>query len=476
LKRRKLNNFAKTARLSGLAVFLCLVTITLRADDELVIASPHWEGIQHEFGRAFTKHYAEKFGKKITVRWRDLGGASQIEKAVDATYKATPDSCGIDVFFGGGMDPYENQKHKGHLQAYRIPPELLSQLPTKVQGVDLIDPDFTFYGAALSSFGIVENLRVIERLKLPKADTWEDLTNPALYSWISSADPRKSGSVHMIYEVILQAYGWEKGWAIIQQMSGNVRSFMQASSAPTKEVSIGDAAYAPSIDINGLTQQAFLGKDNVRFRIPPGVSVINPDGIAIFKGAPHLPAAQAFVDFVMSEPGQSLWMKPVGAPGGATKYGITRMGVWPKHYEGDLSQLLVPLNPFAAQAGFVYNSTVGSRRWSIVNDLMGQTVIDVHPHLQAAWAAIIALPPDKSAALKAEFSQPFLREDEANELNKFWRSDKVRSGRIANEWMSRAVSRYQSIRQRALQLAALKTASAPSSHGAAVAHASPLSP
>src|SRR5690606_32799659 len=99
---------------------------------------------------------------------------------------------------------------------------------------------------------------------------------------------------HMIYEIILQVYGWEEGWKVIYQMSGNVKSFLQISSAPTKEVALGEAAYAVSIDINGMTQQAFLGPENVRFIVPAEVSVINPDGIAILRGAPNLDVAQEF--------------------------------------------------------------------------------------------------------------------------------------------------------------------------------------
>ncbi|NJK92248.1 MAG: extracellular solute-binding protein [Blastochloris sp.] len=231
----------------------------------------------------------------------------------------------------------------------------------------------------------------------PPVSTWEDLCLPALNGWVSSADPRKSGAVHMIYEIILQAYGWDKGWAVIYQMSGNVKSFLPASSGPTKEVAAGDAAYAVSIDINGLTQQSFLGKENVLFKIPPGVSVINPDGIAILKGAPNLDIAQAFLNFVMGPEGQSLWMKPIGTPGAAEKFNITRMGIRPDFYEVDLRELLVPVNPFKIDYPFQYNSPKGSKRWGVLNDLIGQTVIDVHPHLRRAWSALNQSPPHNAS-------------------------------------------------------------------------------
>jgi ABC-type Fe3+ transport system substrate-binding protein len=420
------------------------------AEDSLVIVSPHWEGVKYEFGRAFQQYYREKYGRTIQVQWRDMGGGtSTVEKAVDAQYQATPDSCDIDLMFGGGMDPFANQKRKGHLTAYKLPDDLLQQIPPQVQGVTLVDPDFTYYGAALSSFGILQNIPVCRYLNLPPVTTWEDLTQPALVGWISTADPRKSGSVHMIYEIILQAYGWEKGWAILYQLGGNIHSFLADSATPTKEVATGDAAYGLTIDINGLSQQAFLGAQNVRFFIPPHVSVITPDGIGIFKGAPHLQAAEAFLDFVLSPAGQSLWMKPKGEPGGAQKFGITRMGVIPAMYSPDTTNLGLPTNPFAGQAGFVYNSAVGSQRFQLVNDLIGQTIIDVHPHLLAAWLAIHRLPPDRAAVLQQEFSQPFVAESDVARLAQLWLKDRVAAARLNSDWMLQAVNRFDRIKQEA---------------------------
>ncbi len=429
--------------------FLCAHLLSSEETEELIIVSPHWEGIQYEFGRAFEKHAAETLNKKVTVRWRDLGGTSKIEKALDANYKANPETVGVDLFFGGGIDPFENQKRKNHLQACSLPEEIISRIPPSVGGFDLIDKDFMYYGAALSSFGILENRRVIEAVGLPAVETWEDLAQPELLGWVSSSDPRQSGSVHMIYEIILQAYGWEKAWEVIYQFSGNVKQFEQSSSAPTKQVSVGDVAYAVSIDINGMTQQAFLGKENVRFKIPAGVSVINPDGIAMMKGAPNEELAREFIQFVMSEKGQKLWMVSTGQPGGAEKFGITRMGVLPHLYEGDMSQLLVPLNPFEVDYPFQYDSEKGSSRWGIVNDLIGQTVIDVHSHLVRAWKAIIRLDPVRRSDLVAEFSRPLVSEEEAFALADVWKNDKVQAGRLRNDWMRRAVERYHQLERKA---------------------------
>lgn len=435
-----------------LTVLACLGSIlSAHAEREVVIVSPHWDGVKYEFGEAFARYYQAKTGEKVQVRWRDLGGTSQIERALDASYKVTPDTCGIDIFFGGGVDPYEHQKANGHLFAYQLPDDLLSRIPKTAAGIPLYDPDYTWYGAALSSFGIVENRVVSHRLNLPEVQTWEDLGKPELFGWVSSADPRKSGSVHMIYEIILQAYGWEKGWQVIYQSSGNIKSFLQQSASPTKEVSSGNAAYAISIDINGMVQQTFLGKESVRFFIPTGVSVMNPDSIAILKGAPNLDVAKAFVDFVLSPDGQKLWMTPVGQPGGPKKFIISRMSVLPELYDTDLSQLLVPVNPFQVETPLAYRNDVGSKRWNTVNEIMGRTIIDLHPQLRDAWEAILKTPEPLRSKLIEEFSTPPITEKQSAEISSLWKKDPAKAEKMALGWMKDALAKYKKLRAEATQ-------------------------
>ncbi len=453
ISARRVGHSSVTLAALPIVTFLLQFTpLSLIALDELIIVSPHWEGIQYEFGLAFEEHYRSKTGRRVKIRWRNIGGTSTIQKALNAEFDQTGGrTAGIDVFFGGGMDPFEAQLKLGQLVAHTPPEHIFSALPAEVAGASLRDPDNHYFAAALSSFGILENKRVVEKLGLPPVNTWKDLARPELFSWVSSADPRKSGSVHMIYEIILQFYGWEKGWEIILGFSGNVRSFLQTSSAPTKEVSVGDVAYAVTIDINGMTQQAFIGPENLRFFIPRGVSVINGDGIAILKGAPNLDMAREFLNFVLSEKGQRLWMIPRGQPGGPVKFDISRMSVLPQLYEGDLTQLLVPINPFREAESIAFNNSLSSKRWRVIDGLIGNTIIDVHSHLRRAWREIHSLPIELRSELLAEFSAPFATENEINEIATWW-GDTVRRGRQNNAWMATAVRRYQHITDKARRL------------------------
>ncbi|MDR1191949.1 MAG: extracellular solute-binding protein [Verrucomicrobiales bacterium] len=419
-----------------------LAAVAAGRADELIIASPHWEGVRYEFGRAFEQFYRAQTGRPMRVRWRDLGGASQIEKALNASFDATPDSAQVDILFGGGLDPYFSQKARGQLQRHRLPAELLAQIPANLGGFPIVDPDYMFYGAALSSFGILQNNRVLALTKRPAVATWADLGRPELRGWVSSTDPRKSGAFHMIYEIILQAHGWDRGWAVIYQMSGNVAQFLDNASGPVKEVSLGNVAAAPALDTYGLMQQSFLGKDNLALVIPRDLSVINPDGIAILKGAPNPRAAGMFVDFVMSPRGQALWMNPRGAAGGAEKFDIARMGIIPALYPADRAP-----NPFRQNYSFPYQPKLGSTRWALVNDLIGQTIIDVHPQLRRCWRAILSVPVAERGPFVKKFTAPFISEEEAVASAALWRQDPAAARTLAESWMKQAVNRYQTLEQ-----------------------------
>ncbi len=364
------------------------IFVTVRAQTtELRILSPHWEGILKEYEAVFEAMYPE-----VDVVWTDLGGTSDIVKFIDSEFTKTPEGIGWDIFWGGGVDPFIDQADKGHLQGYQVPSEILDEIPASLGGVPMYDNINSlpqWYGSALSGFGIIYNKAILAAEELPEPSTWEDLTDPEVKGWVSSADPRHSGSTHMAYEIMLQAYGWEKGLEIATLLGANVKSWPQSSSAVPKAVGAGDVAYGLAIDFYAWSEVDKVGADKIGYVMPEGLTVINPDSIAILNGAPNLEVAQNFVDFVLSSEGQTLWMLPVGAEGGPTTYLLGRMCVMPDLYDTLSDVTIVPINPFTITSTLEYNATLGSERYGLVNDLLGALIIDSHTDLVSAWSAII---------------------------------------------------------------------------------------
>jgi len=452
-------------------LFLVLMLVPLsaaKAQTEtltLKIISPHWEGIRVEYERAFDEYYYALTGKHVDIEWIDVGGTSDIIAYVDSAFAASnEETCNIDIWWGGGVDPFIDQKAKGHLYSYKVKDEILNLIPPDISGVPMYDAeDYTWYGTALSGFGIIYNKAVLKIEGLPEPKTWEDLTRPELRGWVGSADPRHSGSTHMAYEIILQAYGWEKGLEICTKLGANVKTWPESSSSVPKSVAAGDIAYGLAIDFYAWAQVAKVGADKIGYVMPEGLTVVNPDSIAILKGAPNLELAKAFVEFTLSKEGQKLWMLPVGAEGGPQKYLLGRMSVIPSLYDELGEQSVVPVNPFKMKSVLTYNSTLGSLRYVLVNDLLGAMIIDTHADLVSVWGEIIGINKTLSEAgitsehitkaIETMGSAP-LTESEALTLASQWSDQSVRNKYIS-EWHSFALDKYKSASEQA-KLAAIE--------------------
>jgi len=437
-------------RLVLTALCTCFFAFSTRAaDNEVIVISPHWDGIKDETSRAFSAWHEKKYGQPVTIRWRDVGGASQIIRFLITEYKANP-SADIDVFYGGGVDPYRELEKDGLLTPYDPPADILAAIPAQLNGMDIIDPGHEWFGAALAGFGIITNERVRQAVGLPEVHTWADLTDPRLAGWISACDPRASSSVMQIYEIILQSYGWDKGWALLMEMSGNVRHFLASAPASAVEVGMGDAAYGVAIDIYGQAQAGYYGPQNVSFVLPEGQTVITPDSIGILKNPPHPELARHFLEFVLSCDGQLLWMLPKGTPGGATRTIINRMSVQPALYDELSGVTPILTNPFKMHSDFVYSQALGTRRRAILSVLIAAWMIDTHDVLAPAWKALhsptaLKLPPARQQALLAQFVAPPCTESDLLHLADTDWKDPVKRTALVNRWQNEALDRYKSV-------------------------------
>ena len=431
------------------ALVLLIFLGALGRAEELIVISPHSDEIKDETARAFSVWHQQHYGRPVTIRWREAGGgSSQIIRYLTAEYKSDP-APGIDVLYGGGVDPFVTFEQAGLLTRYDPPAEILTAIPAQLNGKDLIDPNHEWFGAALSGFGILTNERVREAVGLPEVHTWSDLTDPRLAGWISASDPRASGCALAIYEIILQAYGWDKGWADLMEMSGNIRNFLSSSAASVVEVGTGDAAYGVAIDTYGQAQVGYYGKENVTFTLPEGQTVITPDSIAILKNAPHIELAQHFIEFVLSRDGQLLWMLPRGAPGGAVKYQINRMSVMPVLYD-ELRDSPITTNPFKLHSDFAYSSALSSKRRAILSAIIAAWMIDTHDWLAKAWKAVNSPAAEKlaeagQARLIAQLTAPPCTEAELLRLADTDFKDPVKRTALINRWQGEAIERYKSV-------------------------------
>ena len=437
---------AATLMVSVTVIFCWAASAT--AEDKLVIISPHWEGIQTEFSRGFKEWYENRVGRQIELDWIDSGGTSSNFRFIESEFQRVPDGIGLDLFFGGGTDNYLKLADRGLLVPYKLPAEQLQRIPQEFYGIPVYDSEYRWYGTALSSFGIMHNEDLRQRLGLPEVKTWKDLTRPELIGRVGAADPRESGSAHMMYEIILQGYGWEKGFALITQLGANVRMFPAASSRIPRDVTSGQVIYGMAIDFYAYGQIAVVGADAIGYTVPPDAAVVGPDSIAILKGAPNLEAAQLFIAFVLSDEGQKLWMLPKTDPEGPKKSELNRCSVIPTLYD-DLGERCAVSNPFELTLTPIrYNAEKGGKRWDIVSDLIGALVIDSHKDLVDAWRAINKSKDmeKRDAAIRKLVEIPITEEEAMRIAQSEWKRPDYRNTKL-KEWRQFANQKFKAAKK-----------------------------
>jgi hypothetical protein len=259
-------------------------------------------------------------------------------------------------------------------------------------------------------------------------------------------DPRGSGSAHVIYEIVLQRFGWEKGWRILAGISANASHFTKGASAVLPLISAGEAAYTVAIDQYAWSLVEKLGGDRVGFLLPAGETVTTADPIALLKGAAHRELARRFAIFVLSVPCQRLWALKAGVPGGPKTKSLNRMPVRPEVAAGlDTALSYVRGDPFAeAEArAWAYSDSLTESRWALVNDALGLWMVDNHAAARSAYADLArAHPPeaDRAAWESAVAAHPLFAPpapwDAMRGLSARWKDDAFRNATLA-AWANR---------------------------------------
>jgi ABC-type Fe3+ transport system substrate-binding protein len=390
----------------------------------------------------------------VEVIWLDIGGGtSQIARYIAARFEASRqaarDGIDIDLLFGGGTDIYLRFSRDGYLEPVKMPADLLARIPRDLNGVPLYDGEGRWYGPMLSSFGILCNREVLRRLGEPEPTRWADLGRPGLQGWVTAGDPRLTGSVHMVYEIILQGHGWERGIPLLLRLGANAHGFIRDSGTLTRTVNSGETAAGGNLDANALSA---VGREPelMAFHLPAGETIVNPDAIAVLKGAPRKELARAFVEFTLSDAGQLLFLLRPGQPRGPRRYPLCRLSVVEELYRRypPEERSVGDANPFLLSTTIPYDSKVGTQRWDALNDLLGAVVVDAHPELTEAWRAVLKSPlsEENRARLEGDLFRPPCTEAELKEharrINE--ESPRVRTETV-NRWGEEARQRYREV-------------------------------
>lgn len=339
-------------------------------------------------------------GYRLRVVWR-------------AAHDALPtlrQPAGIDVYWSPSPRNFALLKREGRLRRLDID---RTGLPGRLGNTWIDDPDGYYAAFEVAGYGFAVHPGYLKQHGLPEPTDWADLADGRYAGHLVVPNPGKVGFAPPLADIPLQAYGWERGWAMWSAVAANAALAESGGNFVGDELAMGRRGIGPSIDF--FVAGAIARGAPLRF-VYPRHGGVNPAQAAIMAGAGNVDGARAFVSYLLSAAGQKLLVHP----------DIRRLPVRPAAYAGLEAGYY---DPFAAAeaGGYGYDSHRGLGRLPVVAALFDTVLAGRQADLARLWAAarrtegakgdearrLLALVPlDEAGADRGEVQQVFARRDE----------------------------------------------------------------
>ena len=346
---------------------------------------------------------------------------------------------GADVYWSASPRNFARLAAEGAWQPLGID---LAGLPDHLGRAQLRDPDNLYTATEMAGYGFIVNPAALAARGLSLPQDWRDLAAPAWAGQIVMPIPSRVGFAPVMVDILLQAYGWEQGWAVWSGIAGNAGALMdRGSTFVTDTVAAGRQALGLSIDF--FAASAIANGAPLRFSYPAH-SGINPAHIAIARSAPNPEGARAFARFVLSPAGQKI----------ITHADIHKLPVRPDSYAGLPADYF---NPFtaAAHGAFDYDGERERDRLGLISAVFEQMLIREHDELVALWQGIHAAEAagrDMRAARRL-LELPLLSETEAADpalrqifRNRLEGAEPPEAGPLERQWQALSQQRRHEVK------------------------------
>lgn len=260
------------------------------------------------------KPYQQGFEKKhpdIKLNFvRDSNGI------MTAKILAEAENTRADVIYGVAASNMVQFKNKGLLHPYA--PRDLKQLNPK-----FLDTDTPPNWVGLNVWGAAICFNTIEAKKnnLPMPTSWKDLENPVYKGKIVMPNPASSGTGYFDVTAWLGIFGEKAGWGFMDGLHQNIAQYTHSGSKPCKQAATGEFPIGISFEYRAAKTKTEGAPIEIIF--PSEGLGWDLESIAITKNAPHLEAAQQFVDWATSQEAFQLYSKNVAI--------VAHENVKPKH-------------------------------------------------------------------------------------------------------------------------------------------------
>ena len=330
-------------------------------EDELVLITPVSKFIHDAALAEFAKFAKEKYN--LTLKTNALAAGTPVAYGRIVEWKGRPE---VDIFWGGESALFDKLAEQKLMQKLELSKAVWDEIPASIgkpKPIALKDPNGFWVGSALEPYGLVYHPRLLQRLGVQPPKDWDDVLDPKLKGNVAQCAPNRSSSSHATYEVILQRSGDDKGWDWLKKLGGNTGIFTARSRDVPSVVAKGEFAVGFAVPSYMAFEERLAGFD-IKF-VSPKNAFVTPEPIGIVAGAKHPKAARAFIEFMLTERGQKVFMerglfpitpkyKVQGAPGSAAEKAVEFTGGVRSFFETDVSN--------------IYDEDKAQARYSQVND------------------------------------------------------------------------------------------------------------
>jgi ABC-type Fe3+ transport system substrate-binding protein len=313
---------------------------------ELTLITPVSKFIHDAALAEFAKYAKERW--KLNVKTNALAAGTPVAYGRIVEWKGRPE---VDIFWGGESALFDKLAEQKLIAPLNLSKATFDAIPAtigKPKPIYLKDPKGYWTGTALEPYGLVYHPTLLKRLGVPPPKDWDDLLNPKLRGNIAQCAPSRSSSSHATYEVILQQYGDAKGWEWLKRLAANTGLFTARSRDVPSVVAKGEFAVGFAVPSYMAFEERLAGFD-IRF-VAPKTAWITPEPMAVLAGARNPQAARAFVEFLLTERGQKIFMErglfPItpkyrvkGAPGSDAEKAVEFTGGLRSYFDQEVTNI-----------------------------------------------------------------------------------------------------------------------------------------
>lgn len=287
-----------------LMVVMALVLVRVAGAADLVVYS----SAPGSLAKSLAKGYQRRTGRHVELYVSSTGkvmarlAAEAAHPHADVVILADW-TAGLALARQGEVQPYRPERVVRQLR-----PQLAAAGPFLPIGGDLVS--------------LVVNTSLVAPGQTPH--DWFDLSGPQWRGRLTMPDPTLSGTASD-FVIAFVSHEGSRGWEWFEALKANGCIWPGPNASALRPVEMG----ARSIMVAGVGHTALkakLGGNSLDTVLPSGGVLMIPRPIIVMKSSRQIPAAEQFVDYALSEPGQTAVAKALLLPAVRT---VKPAAVWP---------------------------------------------------------------------------------------------------------------------------------------------------